>query len=91
MMPALRVLSRRVSTPLWSVVVLFVIAVGIAGAAYFAAVRDVADNNRQWCDTLSLLTSKPVGRPADPQSNPSRAGEYTLYLDFVTLRQRFGC
>lgn len=85
------VLRRRVSTPLWSVVVLFVISVAISVGAYFAATHEVTSNNRQWCDTLSLLTSQPVPRPADPSANPSRMQGYTLYSDFVTLRQRIGC
>jgi len=84
-------LSRRVNAPLWSIVVLFLIAVAISVAAYFAAVHQEAANDRQWCGALTLLTSKPVPRPADPGANPSRMQTYTLYEEFVMLERHFGC
>ena len=47
--------------------------------------------DRRWCDVLTLLTSVPVTKPADPKSNPSREGQYKLYTDFVKLRTEFRC
>lgn len=51
----------------------------------------VAYSNRQWCDTLNLLTSRPVPRPADPAANPSREGQYLFYINLVQLGKHFGC
>jgi hypothetical protein len=58
---------------------------------FLGTASEVNGNNRQWCDTLTLLTSKPVPKPADPSANPSRMEGYTLYEDFAVLRRRFGC
>jgi len=102
----MRRLNGRVSVPLWSIGVLFVISIGISVVAYFAAVHSAqasqataqrqeqeqeAADNHQWCGALELLTSKPVPKPADASANPSRAGEYTLYEDFVALERHYGC
>ena len=75
----------------YSFVALVVLSLLLSGASVLFTTHEVQANNHQWCDTLTLLTSKPVAKPADPASNPSRADEYVLYRDFVTLRQRFGC
>lgn len=74
-----------------AVIVLFVINFLVAGACLWFTTYQVSHSNRQWCDTLTLLTSKPVAKPANPQANPSRMQTYTLYADFVTLRKRLGC
>lgn len=70
---------------------LFVVAVVLAVANLLFTTHEVGSSNRQWCDTLTLLTAQPVPRPADPSANPSRMQTYTLYVDFVTLRKRLGC
>jgi len=47
--------------------------------------RDAIDaNNRQWCDSLVLLTSGPVPTSKTP-------GTLRLYNDFRGLERRFGC
>jgi hypothetical protein len=74
-----------------AVIVLFVINFLLAGACLWFATYQVSSSNRQWCDTLSLLTSKPVPKPDDPSANPSRMQTYTPYADFVALRRHFGC
>jgi hypothetical protein len=74
-----------------AVIVLFVINFLVAGACLWFATYEVSSANRQWCDTLTLITAKPVPKPADPAANPSRMQTYTLYLDFVTLKRHFGC
>ena len=48
-------------------------------------------SDRRWCGTMNLLTANPVTRPADPAANPSREASYQLYIDFLTLKQDFGC
>jgi hypothetical protein len=65
-----------------------VIAVGLV---FILIGRAVEASDRHWCDTLTLLTSRPVARPTNPAANPSRAGQYALYQDFVKLRREFGC
>jgi hypothetical protein len=57
-----------------------------------AAIRAaVAYSDQQWCGALSLLTSHPTPKPADPAANPSREGEYLFYLDLVTIKTKFKC
>lgn len=51
----------------------------------------IHQSQRQWCDTLSLLTAHPVPKPSDPKANPSRETAYVYYRDFVTLKDRLGC
>lgn len=51
----------------------------------------ITQNNGHWCDTLNLLTSKPIAKPTAPGANPSREGQYQLYQNFVKLRTDFGC
>lgn len=72
-------------------VALAVLSLLLSAASVLFTVQEISANNRQWCDTMNLLTSQPVPRPADPAANPSREQAYTLYTDFATLRQRFGC
>lgn len=72
-----------------AIMVLLVIC-GLA-VNYWLTVRTIDHTETQWCDTLSLLTSKPVAYPSDPQKNPSRVGQYELYEDFVHLKSKFGC
>ena len=74
-----------------SVAILFALTLLLTGASVMFAANEVSSNNRQWCDTLTLLTSRPVPKPADPRANPSRAQAYVLYADFVALRRHFGC
>lgn len=54
----MRGLSRRVNTPLWSVVVLFVIAVMIAVVAYFAAVSHANSTARTQDETIAQLRTQ---------------------------------
>jgi len=70
---------------------LFALVAGGAALAIWQAHAAVAASNRQWCATITLLTRRPVPRPADPAANPSRQNAYVLYRDFVMLGQRFGC
>ena len=51
----------------------------------------VVQSEHRWCATLDLLTARPVPSPAHPAANPSRLGQYQLYLDFARLRGQFGC
>jgi hypothetical protein len=93
-------LNRRVSTPLWSMVVLFAVAVVIGVAAYLAAVHNYqasqAGQQRQGelleqklCTSLEPLAGvarlkPPAGNPAD---NPSRAFEQQLVVKLAPLAQ----
>lgn len=47
-------------------------------------------SDHRWCSTMDLLTAKAVP-PADPKTDPSRAATYELYVDFVRLKDEFGC
>lgn len=70
---------------------LLTLVAGLVVAGILYTGYQVHRDEQQWCDTLSLLTSQPVQRPADPAANPSREQAYRYYTDFVTLREHFGC
>jgi len=53
--------------------------------------RVVQRSDQDWCATLDLLTKVPVPKPTAPKQNPSRVGQYQLYLDFLSLKHRKGC
>ena len=74
-----------------AVVFLFVLSllVGVTSVAFTLTL--VNQSNHRWCDTLVLLTARPVPKPADPAANPSREQSYVLYSDFVRLRRNLGC
>lgn len=74
-----------------AVVTVFVVLVLAVALSLALSEQAISRNDGQWCDTLSLLTSKPVPPPSDPKANPSRAADYTLYKDFVHLKAVFGC
>lgn len=73
-----------------SVVVLFVIAVGVAAFAVFWVSHAVNANNRKFCSVVTTLTV-PVPRPADPAANPSREHAYTAYVRVSELGRSLGC
>jgi hypothetical protein len=57
-----------------------------------AAIRAaVAYSDQRWCGALTLLTEKPVPKPADPAANPSREGEYLFYVDLLSVKKGFRC
>jgi hypothetical protein len=49
-----------------------------------AIVVAIASNNKQWCDSLGVLTS-------GPPPPPVQVTGVRLYRDFVTLEKRFEC
>jgi hypothetical protein len=71
----------------------FMVFLLVAGLAieYIMITSTIRHSNAQWCDTLALITSRPVPKPTDPAANPSRQESYLLYSDFVTLQNKFGC
>jgi hypothetical protein len=82
----------RVDKTIWMSAVLFVVGLVLVGG--FSAgfvLYEVYESQHQWCTVLTLLTSHPVPKPADPAANPSRQQGWLLYSDFVTVRDRFRC
>lgn len=80
--------NRRLAITLALYCLLFIAAVIVV----FVLVRLQVDHSQaKWCDTLNLLTSRPVPKPTNPSANPSREMSYQLYEDFLTLKHRFGC
>lgn len=74
-----------------AVAVLFMMLLAAVGGSYGLSEWAVSRNDRQWCETLRLLTSQPVTPPSDPAQNPSRVASYKLYEDFVHVKAEFGC
>lgn len=77
----------------YALAVALLILLLVTAAASSLAMSDwaVSRNDRQWCDSLNILTSQPVSPPSDPAQNPSREASYKLYRDFVQIRKEFGC
>jgi hypothetical protein len=83
-------LSQATKAGLAVALLVLLLVIGLA-TEWIMITSVISHSNAQWCDTLSLLTSRPVPKPADPASNPSRAGQYQLYEDFVHIKAKFGC
>lgn len=62
----------------------------IAGS-YALSLHALSNSQHNWCDTLTLLTSTPVTKPANPNANPSREADYLFYTRLKVLEDRFGC
>ena len=70
----------------------------IAGSVVLAVLTSVLlslhvarESQHQWCDTLELLTSRPVARPADPVAHHAQYENWLFYQDLKGLAARFGC
>lgn len=74
-----------------AVVVLFFASFILAAGSLWLATQQIAASNHRWCATLTLLTARPVPKPANPRANPSRENSYIFYADILDLRHRFGC
>lgn len=74
-----------------AVVVVFLFFAGAVAGSYALSLTAIENSQHQWCDTLTLLTARPVPKPADPKANPSREQNYQFYETLVHLRDRFGC
>jgi hypothetical protein len=55
------------------------------------ATRAIHTSDHRWCTTLALLTTERIGKPANPQANPSRENAYLFYTHLKTLEAQFGC
>jgi len=75
----------------WRVAYLVILVVVGSGANLLWTSHAIQQNNHNWCDALGLLTKRPVPRPADPATNPSREGQYEFYLTLIVLKHRQGC
>lgn len=83
-------LSTATKAGLMVMLMVLLLVLGLV-TEWFMITNQIAHDNAQWCDTLNLITAKPVPRPSDPSANPSRQGQYLLYQDFLILKDRFGC
>lgn len=83
-------LSPATKIALSIVMVLLLMVAGLS-VEYWMITSVIRHSEAQWCDTLSLLTERPVAKPADPKANPSREGQYLFYVNLVQLKEHFGC
>lgn len=74
-----------------AVVVLFALAVVLAGYSLIANSRDIGSNNHKFCQVVTGFTAVPVAKPADPAANPSREQAWEWYQRFVSLGHDLGC
>lgn len=72
------------------VVVVVMLAASILGS-YALSLHALDSSQSHWCQTLTLLTSRPVPRPTDPNANPSRENAYVFYTHLKELERNFGC
>ena len=71
--------------------VIVLITAGSIAGSYLLGLHSLHQSQAQWCTTLTLLTSKPVTRPADPAANPSRENVWLFYEHLRDLERDFGC
>jgi hypothetical protein len=71
--------------------VLFLLAALFGVGNLFWTAHQVNTNDHKWCNAMTLLTSKPVPKPADAAANPSREQNWQFYETFVVLRHHLGC
>lgn len=74
-----------------TMVLLLVLLAGSVAGNFWLTGRELAASNARWCDTLVLLTSHPVQKPASAREFPVREQQYRFYENFVKLRSEFGC
>lgn len=74
-----------------AVIWLSVVVAGNTARNEMQIAANQAASDHRWCATMNLLTLHPVSKPADPASNPSREASYQLFIDFLTLKDGFGC
>jgi len=75
----------------WRVAWLVILIVVGSGANLLWTSYAIHKNNLQWCDTLDLVTSRPVTRPADPKKEPAKELSYEFYQAITALKHRQGC
>lgn len=67
------------------------VVVALFAASLLYTAHAVSTDDHKWCAAMTLLTSKPVPKPANPKANPSREQNYQGYETFVQLKHRLGC
>src|SRR6185437_8577040 len=74
-----------------SAVILVLIVAVLTGASLVQNARTIRADDQKWCAAMTLLTERPVPKPADPAANPSREQTYRFYMTFVELKHSLGC
>ena len=74
-----------------SAVILVLVVAVLCGANLLFTARTVTNDDHKWCAAMTLLTARPVPKPADPKANPSRQQTYRFYMTFVELKHSLGC
>src|SRR6185437_9647529 len=74
-----------------SAMILVLIVAALIGASLLFTARAIANDEHKWCNAMTLLTARPVPKPADPKANPSRQQTYLYYMTFVELKHSLGC
>ena len=74
-----------------SAVILVLIVAVLTGASLVQNARTITNDDHKWCSAMTLLTERPVPKPADPAANPSREQTYRFYMTFVELKHSLGC
>ena len=77
-----------ISAGLATVVVLVILAVV---ADFFISQHEASVEVHQLCGIINLVASKPVPKPSNPSSNPSRVDLYDYYIAFKQVQHKYGC
>lgn len=77
---------------LWAYSVLIAILfTGGVGGSYVLGLVALHHSQAQLCTAFELLTARPVPRPPDPASNPSREQNYQFYLTLKQIESAYHC
>jgi hypothetical protein len=74
-----------------SAIVIVGCVIGSIIGGYALSLRALYDSQHQLCAAFTLLTARPVLRPAHPSANPSREQAYEFYEDMIQVERNYRC
>jgi hypothetical protein len=72
----------------WICLILFII--GTFVFIVFLTRWDVSSSQHVWCQVIDTLNKAPAP-PGNPKTNPSRAYDQALVVEFANLKRSLGC
>jgi hypothetical protein len=73
-------------------IILVLISVFLSGIVVVYGTIQQDANDHKFCDLFNtLVVAKPIPKPANPKTDPSRARSYDIYVKFRALDRSLGC